>query len=614
MYRVEAREVERPEGLEKVTNSGVVNWGEDNLYPQFLIGLHDENPIHGGILNQKIRFITAGGITIEGDETGIVLKNSDSSPLSLDEVITDVTVDAEYFNGYSVLFKKDANGYWFSLPIDFELVRATEDGIWYEISDDWSTSQQSEEKTNWRRVKSIHNREEQDEELILYNISKPKQKYHGEGKKKKITLSYYPVPTYSGGITSIMAGCEMDWFTLSEIVNGYQGGTLINLANGVPNSEDDEKKIVNRIKDDATDKKKKGGLTITFSDGKEREPGVSQLSGNDLDKRYIESGKEVTRKIMIAHQVISPALFSVMSESLFGSKEELETAYTLFKENYVKERQKFIGQPIQWALNTLNGTSINIVFNDYSISFEKQVEGDNAISESLNKMSPLVATKVLNTLTINEVRRLATLPPIANGDVIQPSAAEFASDKDPILEAFEKAGIERKSVEILKSDTFDCVRSDEEFISTFQTFAIDLNKDQEAIVQMIKDGKTYTQISNEFGKGGIWLSNQLVELGRMGVLDGWEINESAIEKPEYKVLYSYEVKAGLGSELIPTSREFCVTLVGLDKLYTREEINQISNAVDRDVWRYRGGWYHNPKTDVTTPSCRHEWKQNIVKV
>jgi len=573
MYRLEAREVDKPEGCEKVQQgTGRVSWGEDNLYPQFLVGLHDDNPIHGGILNQKVTFITAGGITIEGDTDGQALNNSDSSPLSLDEVMDDITWDAEYFNGTSILFKKDPSGYWFALPIDFELVRATEDGIWYEISDDWSTAQQSEEKTNWRRVKSIHNREEADEELILYNISKPKQKYHGEGRKKKLTLSYYPVPTYSGGITSIMAGCEMDWFTLSEIVNGYQGGTLINLANGIPESEDAEKKIVNRIKADATDKKKKGGLTITFSDGKEREPRVSQLSGNDLDKRYIESGREVSRKIMIAHQVISPALFSVMSETLFGSKEELETAYILFRENYVKKRQKFISKPLEWALNTLNGTNIKITYNDYQLPF--------TISSTAPTTEP----------------------------------AKMSSDKDPIIEAFEKAGVDRKSVEILKSDVFDCVRSDEEFISTFQTFAIDLNKDQEAIVQMIKDGKSYNQIANEFGKGGIWLSNQLVELGRIGVLDGWEINENVIDKPEYKVLYSYEVKAGLGSAVIPTSREFCITLVQMDKLYTRQEIDQISSAVDRDVWRYRGGWYHNPKTDTTTPSCRHEWKQNIVKV
>jgi len=45
----------------------------------------------------------------------------------------------------------------------------------------------------------------------------------------------------------------------------------------------------------------------------------------------------------------------------------------------------------------------------------------------------------------------------------------------------------------------------------------------------------------------------------------------------------------------------------MNKLYTLEEINQISTAIDRNVFLYRGGWYHNPETEVNTPSCRHEW-------
>jgi hypothetical protein len=129
----------------------------------------------------------------------------------------------------------------------------------------------------------------------------------------------------------------------------------------------------------------------------------------------------------------------------------------------------------------------------------------------------------------------------------------------------------------------------------------------------MKDGKKYNEIASQLNIGGIELSKILVSLGDKGVIDGWKINEDAIQQPEYKVLYSYEVKAGLGSSVIPTTRDFCRKLVELDRLYTRQEIDTISSAVDRNVWLYRGGWYHNPKTDVTTPSCRHEWKQNIVK-
>lgn len=52
-------------------------------------------------------------------------------------------------------------------------------------------------------------------------------------------------------------------------------------------------------------------------------------------------------------------------------------------------------------------------------------------------------------------------------------------------------------------------------------------------------------------------------------------------------------------------------MVGLNRMYTRDEINKISSEIKRDVWTFRGGWYHNPDTDVNTPSCRHLWQQHI---
>ena len=88
--------------------------------------------------------------------------------------------------------------------------------------------------------------------------------------------------------------------------------------------------------------------------------------------------------------------------------------------------------------------------------------------------------------------------------------------------------------------------------------------------------------------------------------------EQVDEEIKIEILYSYEVRPEFGPDkLIPGSRDFCRELITLDRLYTRQEINAISAEVGRDVWSYRGGWYHNPKTGVNTPSCRHTWMQNV---
>ena len=141
--------------------------------------------------------------------------------------------------------------------------------------------------------------------------------------------------------------------------------------------------------------------------------------------------------------------------------------------------------------------------------------------------------------------------------------------------------------------------------------------DDRNILQMIKNGESYDAISKAIGKGGVYLSKRLFQLKENGYLEGWKLTDKGMREStvitEIEVLYSYEKKPGIkGDTLIPTSRPFCKALVNSNKLYSREQINQISVAVERDVWSYRGGWYHNPDTDRTTPSCRHVWKQNIV--
>ncbi|MFK5173412.1 hypothetical protein ACI3QN_12935, partial [Propionibacterium freudenreichii] len=58
------------------------------------------------------------------------------------------------------------------------------------------------------------------------------------------------------------------------------------------------------------------------------------------------------------------------------------------------------------------------------------------------------------------------------------------------------------------------------------------------------------------------------------------------------------------------SRPFCVKLIGLDRLYTRVDIESITDRLGYSVFDRAGGfWNHNGKTDI---QCRHEWRANVV--
>jgi hypothetical protein len=82
------------------------------------------------------------------------------------------------------------------------------------------------------------------------------------------------------------------------------------------------------------------------------------------------------------------------------------------------------------------------------------------------------------------------------------------------------------------------------------------------------------------------------------------------DSPEFEIRYSYRTRPDV-PEPITQSRAFCEKLIQLNRTYSRQDIDTISTRVDRDVWKYKGGWYTNPDTGKTTPYCRHEWVQQI---
>ena len=86
-----------------------------------------------------------------------------------------------------------------------------------------------------------------------------------------------------------------------------------------------------------------------------------------------------------------------------------------------------------------------------------------------------------------------------------------------------------------------------------------------------------------------------------------------IDKPvktTFLVRYQYDWKKIVPSSERNTSahpsRPFCAKLMSLNKLYTRSEIEQLTQRLGYSVFDRAGGWWTMPN-GVHSPSCRHEW-------
>ena len=82
-----------------------------------------------------------------------------------------------------------------------------------------------------------------------------------------------------------------------------------------------------------------------------------------------------------------------------------------------------------------------------------------------------------------------------------------------------------------------------------------------------------------------------------------------VERPDAPAL----VKGG-------ESREFCKAMIANPRYFSKQDIDMIGEELgslygiaNYDAFRRRGGWYHDPKSNVNVPFCRHAWQQELVK-
>lgn len=219
---------------------------------------------------------------------------------------------------------------------------------------------------------------------------------------------------------------------------------------------------------------------------------------------------------------------------------------------------------------------------------------------------------------------------VDNDPLTEDEVQKFSADPDALLiQEFSNCGESRDNFEVIKSFSkchFDTFADDSYTLSQLGANILDLiNKDKritdEVIAKTLK--KSVTEVTDEISR---LVDNNIlkVNIEKVGLdeIRNFEVLKPASELPgkdskvaEVLVLYSYEWRS-----IVPTSqrdtalhpsRQFCRTLMGLDKFYTRYAIEQISQRLGYSVWDRCGGFWNN-KGKIEF-QCRHEWKANIVK-
>lgn len=547
LYTIELRSSKLPTAVSKtwqLNKHKIITWGENNLYPFFLNFLYANSAIHKGFVNGKVEYYKTklAPISEELDKNG-------TQAYTITEINDRLLLDFELKNAFAIrvkineITKRREFDY-----VDIDNVRIDESGDYFYMSNEWHKGRRAAIKEILPNYFEYPN---EMESLAVY-YGEVKQMY--DVNEEQFVYNYYPLPTYSGAIDSIMTDIEISHFNLSEIINGFSGGTIISLNNGRAETEQEEQRIINELRENIKNRDKKGGVIVLFSDGNGTEPTINSINGNNIVDRYNTLTEDIIQRILIAHNITSPLLVGVKTSGQLGGATELEIAKDTFEENYVKPR-----------INTF----VNFVNQVYKIDIQLQ---------------------------FNE-------------------HVHFDEHSDLILSEFDIIGRSKNDL-ILAEDIQEFDLPEDELINKFQSFDLKLTKLQDELLNLITTGNSLDEIAKAKNMDIVELTKIYNTLKNLGLItDNNRLTSKgkavASQAEVIQIYYEYRVRPGLGEPIIPTTRYFCQELIKKNKVYTREEINMISDRVGRDVWYYRGGHFHDKRDGKTYPFCRHYWYQVI---
>ena len=634
---------------------GWTNYGEDNLYPQYLLDLFNKSPKNGAILQNKICYVNGRGWKQE-DEGDLFAKSfiqSINENESLYEVSSKCVTDFEIFNGFylqinwAVLGGKIASIY----HLDYCKVRTNKDNTQFWYKEDWTKTQ---DKADVYPAFDLDNRAGTQ---ILYV------------KGYRPNMDAYSIPNYISALNYIQSDVEVSKHTLGNAKSGFSPSKQVTFVNGEPESEEAKRIITKRFQQKFTGSEG-SKIVVEFVKSKDQQTLITDLGQSDLTKEdFTAVNNLIQQEIFSGHRVTSPILFGIKTEGQLGGNTELINSYEIFKNTYSNERQMAIEEVFNY-LASLKGVKskikiidvapisqnaldpafltylpkefilekLGVDLNKYQVVSEQSAQPINSNDniKNLTGRQHQNIDRIVRKVNQGKLSKEQAIMLLKSGYGLSDEEANTMlsvqsnfSDED-VISVFEQFGENKKDYIVLKnSKKLESFIEDELFRMDFEDDftkleadvlgLIDKNKliDNEAIATALKidvsevegiiesllDKEAITQRPNKLGTLETTLTKPLSELV-----------DTKPQTTSFRVMYSYdwrkEIPRGQRNSSTHPSRPFCVKMMSLDRLYTRTDIESISAKLGYDVFTRVGGFWNNG--GEVEYHCRHDWGARLV--
>lgn len=373
-----------------------VRFGEGNLYPELLNQIYYSSPLHGAIVDFKTNAVIGGGFNLTTDKLTPQEKVemfSFEKKANLKHTVKAVTKQLIIHNRvYFKLYFGEKRKLIKIENVSPEKVRISPCRKKYYLSDDWST------RIDTEVIKPYHITCTDDVQLYCYEI-------------KSVGQDYYPLPTYTSALNFAFLSGELSYFAKSNIQNSIFPSFAMMFPKR-PQSEEEKHMIKDTI-DRLKGAQNAGKAVAFFANSQDQLPKIESLPTNSNDKMFQEASGLNTEQICFAH-TIDPILMGVRTTGALGSGSDIKQAYVIFEKNVVMELRQQI-EVIFNEILTIARIPADFTINNFQIIGDTIVEVDeetSKVKDALNSLSDALLSKVLEKMTTNEIRALASLPPI----------------------------------------------------------------------------------------------------------------------------------------------------------------------------------------------------------
>lgn len=634
-----------------------VLYGEKNDYPNYLLYLYNNSAKHSAIINGKVDYVVGKGWDYEkegvADDQQKILDSFISSANmkgeSLKAVFAKMQLDIEIFNGAYINVVWTALGQIASIyHIDYTKVRSNADNSVFYVSDEWVKYNKD---GSWRQIYNpdyiqfnAYNEADKIGSQILY----VKQYHPG--------IDIYTLPGYRGSLTWIEIDVEIGMYHLSNVKSGFFANKMVNFNNGNPTQEAQE--AIEKMFARKFTGTKGQRYILTFNTDATKAPTINDLNISESDKIFDQLNKTAQQEIFTGHRITSPILFGIKTEGQLGGRAEIRDSYEIFQNTYVNGRQQWNEEVANMLARNRGATTPISIVRTEPISFEfseatqaqnmskdeirekmglapAEAKEDQSAQDIINAISNLpislqnaVIAQMSPAQLLSLVGITATIQPAATTQLPVAQEHQFSIDNDERdAEIFAEFGTARSAHFIIRSKKvlFTCDKDEQLHFADVSSQLTDL---QSSVLSMLEKDPLITQqvIADTLYTDIDSVSAAITALKEMGAItieekikDGERIVERKPVADADKrirvsgpITKSVEVKYSYEGPQDDRNRAFCAKVLQLDRLYSRKEIETISGRLGYSVWARRGGWYHNPKTNETTPYCRHTWRANVV--